>query len=146
MLRRAACAAFILYQAVWLAAVVPGHTRGRVTLPGAAAGAPQACDSPGGHACCHREGATRGAPGNPQPSPDACMRPASAGNRHVPAVMRWQMPCAHAKPSQHCDVAWQTCPSLFAQYSASAPAISASLMQPVSSRAKSQRRLTATLR
>ena len=48
MLRRAACAAFILYQVVWLAAVVPGHTRGQFTLPGT----PGSCEDSRGHACC----------------------------------------------------------------------------------------------
>jgi hypothetical protein len=48
MFRRAACAAFILYQFVWLAAVVPGHTRGRFTLPGAKG----SCNQSSGHGCC----------------------------------------------------------------------------------------------
>jgi hypothetical protein len=49
MLRRAACAAFIFYQMVWLGAVVPGHVRGKYTLPGTESAA---CDQGGGHTCC----------------------------------------------------------------------------------------------
>ena len=59
MLRKAACAAFILYQTVWLAAVVPGHTRGRFTLPGAA-GTTASCGDSRGHACCPGGARSRG--------------------------------------------------------------------------------------
>src|SRR5688572_20215561 len=54
MLRRAAIFAFVLYQAFWLNAVVPGHTRGLITVGCAS------CDSPvaqaggeGAGASCH---------------------------------------------------------------------------------------------
>ncbi|HYE21377.1 MAG TPA: hypothetical protein VEA69_23220 [Tepidisphaeraceae bacterium] len=54
MMRRAAIFAFVLYQAFWLNAVVPGHTRGLITIGCAS------CDSPvaqaggeGAGASCH---------------------------------------------------------------------------------------------
>jgi hypothetical protein len=70
MLRKAACAAFILYQLVWLGAVVPGHTRGRFTLPGAAGATASACGDSRGDACCHAPASSNGKnPGERQPSP-----------------------------------------------------------------------------
>jgi hypothetical protein len=38
---------FILFQCVWLNAILPGHTRGVVTLPGT-----QKADARESHACC----------------------------------------------------------------------------------------------
>ncbi|HSI32139.1 MAG: hypothetical protein ACAI43_23350 [Phycisphaerae bacterium] len=52
MLRRAAIFAFVLYQAFWLNAVVPGHTRGLVTVGCAS------CDSPVAHAGAEGQGAS----------------------------------------------------------------------------------------
>src|SRR5688572_25841779 len=70
MLRRAACAAFILYQVVWLGAVVPGHTRGRFTLPGAAGATSTSCGDDRGHACCPGRARSDGDnPADRQPSP-----------------------------------------------------------------------------
>jgi hypothetical protein len=69
MLRRAACAAFILYQVVWLAAVVPGHTRGRFTLPGGGGGSPVACGDSRGHACCPGTARSDGKNPGQQPTP-----------------------------------------------------------------------------
>ena len=54
MISRAALIAFIAWQALWLNVVLPGHTRGAITLPGAAdrSGADVSCDAEAAHACC----------------------------------------------------------------------------------------------
>jgi len=56
---------FILFQCVWLNAVLPGHTRGVVTLPGTggdarAAGAGAAAAAGETHACCSGAAKTTG--------------------------------------------------------------------------------------
>src|SRR5205823_4516041 len=62
--------ALLIFQAVWLNVIVPGHTRGSVALPGSA---PYACaDSPIAHRCCHA----------PAPKDD----PPSPGNRGKCAI------------------------------------------------------------
>jgi hypothetical protein len=43
---------FILFQCVWLNAVLPGHTRGVVTLPGTGGDANAGRASVESHACC----------------------------------------------------------------------------------------------
>src|SRR5215218_9673907 len=48
MLRRAGVLALLIFQALWLNVVVPGHTRGAVTLPGW----DEAAKQPAAHACC----------------------------------------------------------------------------------------------
>ena len=50
MIRRAALVSLLVFETFWLTVVVPGHTRGAVTLPGYKASA--ACDEPAG--CCPR--------------------------------------------------------------------------------------------
>ena len=56
MLARAALVAFIGWQALWLNVVLPGHTRGAITLPGAATPARAEVERGGAanvaHACC----------------------------------------------------------------------------------------------
>jgi hypothetical protein len=68
MFRRALCLSLLLFQAIWLNVIVPGHTRGVVSLPGCAA-----CDSSRSSlafspaACC---GASRATDSNHHPVRD----------------------------------------------------------------------------
>ena len=60
MFRRAALISLLLFQTVWLTAVLPGHTRGVVTLPG--------YKSAAGHEvsdCCHPAPAGKNDPSQP---------------------------------------------------------------------------------
>lgn len=46
MRSRAGRIAFLVFQAVWLNAILPGHTRGLITLPGTPPGGPSCHDAP----------------------------------------------------------------------------------------------------
>jgi hypothetical protein len=65
MLLRAGRIALVLHLAVWLNVVIPGHTRGRYTVPGSKSSA-----DPATSACCAQRSAARPADGNDQPTPD----------------------------------------------------------------------------
>ncbi|HEY7120630.1 MAG TPA: DUF2946 family protein [Tepidisphaeraceae bacterium] len=60
---------FVAFQAIWLNAVVPGHTRGVVTLPGWSS----SCESTGepGRSCCARDGREAGRGKSPTPAQKA---------------------------------------------------------------------------
>src|SRR4051812_47753099 len=57
MRSRGFCIALLVFQAVWLNAIVPGHTRGVVTLPG------MSCDAgptvAAGARCCPAKGSSK---------------------------------------------------------------------------------------
>jgi hypothetical protein len=57
---RAARWVFLVFQLVWLNAIMPGHTRGAIPLPGSS----PSCE--GGHSCC----AGRSQAGKKAPTPD----------------------------------------------------------------------------
>ena len=54
----------ILFQVVWLNAVLPGHTRGIVTVAGSSAASAR------DHACCASEGSSSTRDDNQDPSPE----------------------------------------------------------------------------
>jgi hypothetical protein len=65
MLIRAARIALVLHLAVWLNVVIPGHTRGRYTVPGSRSSAERAAS-----ACCAQRSTARPVERNDQPTPD----------------------------------------------------------------------------
>jgi len=64
---------FILFQCVWLNAVLPGHTRGVVTLPGSSGAAQGAAVET--HACCAGSSTSNNKSNHapaPRPTPGSC--------------------------------------------------------------------------
>ena len=64
-MRRAGCIALLIFQALWLNVILPGHTRGIITLPGSRADAASS-------ACCANSKAKHDGPAKPTPRPAAC--------------------------------------------------------------------------
>jgi hypothetical protein len=64
-MRRLGCIALLIFQALWLNVILPGHTRGIIALPGAR-GASKAST------CCTDSKSKPDAPAKPAPRPSAC--------------------------------------------------------------------------
>src|SRR4051794_9360289 len=76
MRSRAGRIAFLVFQAVWLNAILPGHTRGLITLPGSPVGGSSCHESSTamGGGCCPT-GVPSSVPSDPADPTDAGKRP-----------------------------------------------------------------------
>jgi hypothetical protein len=73
MARRATLIFLLIFQSFWLAVVLPGHTRGVVTLPGYKAATCESASMPAMPDCCSSERALpsdRGLPSDRKSAPD----------------------------------------------------------------------------
>src|SRR5436305_12525362 len=110
MRSRAVRVAMIVFQAVWLNAVLPGHTRGVVTLPGGAEDC-SSCAAPAsagaGH-CCPGDGARRGQPPMAPGRAGRCALCHLAARLTIPPAIDLRPPALQlaevrpAQPKPHC--------------------------------------------